>query len=71
MLKKWMVVFPLVFFTSTVLVAQCVICTKTASSLDDNAARGLNNGIIYLAFMPLLIMGIIGYIWWSRNRGTV
>ena len=50
------------------LEAQCVMCTKTASSLDDEAAKGLNGGIIYLAFMPLLLIGFIGYNWYKRNK---
>lgn len=51
--------------------AQCAMCTKTAASLDDKAAKGLNGGIIYLAFMPLIIMGVIGYKWWQKNKETI
>ena len=46
----------------------CSVCTKTAQGLDDKSAKGLNGGIIYLAFLPLIIMGSIGFVWWrSRN----
>lgn len=48
--------------------AQCVMCTKTAESLDDKGAKGLNSGIIYLAFMPLTIIVLIGYRWHKSNR---
>lgn len=51
--------------------AQCVMCKKTASSLDDEGARGLNNGIIYLAFTPLALIGFIGYKWYQRNKHTI
>ncbi|NDC41062.1 MAG: hypothetical protein EBZ77_05855 [Chitinophagia bacterium] len=46
----------------------CSVCTKTASNLDDKSARGLNGGIVYLAFLPLGIMGTLGYIWWRNNK---
>ncbi len=52
------------------LLAQgCAVCTKTASELDSHSARGLNAGIIYLAFLPLSILGTIGYFWW-RGSGA-
>jgi hypothetical protein len=47
--------------------AQCSICTKTASQLGEDAGRGLNGGIIYLAAAPLLIAGFIAYRWWKNN----
>ncbi len=47
--------------------AQCSICTKTASQLGEEAARGLNGGILYLAAAPLLIAGYIGFRWWKNN----
>lgn len=73
-MRKWIFQISLAVLLMTTinqLNAQCVMCTKTASSLDDKGARGLNNGIIYLAFMPLVIMGFIGYRWWQRNKDTV
>ena len=54
----------------TALWAQCSMCTKTAACLDDKAARGLNAGIIYLAFLPLTMIIIIGYRWWKQHRDT-
>jgi hypothetical protein len=46
----------------------CSVCTKTAAGLTDKSARGLNGGIIYLAFLPLCIMGTLGFVWWRHNR---
>lgn len=51
--------------------AQCSMCTKTAASLDDKSAKGLNAGIIYLAVLPLAMMGFVGYRWWKQNHETV
>jgi hypothetical protein len=48
--------------------AQCSICTKTASQLGEDASRGLNAGILYLAAAPFLVVGYIGYRWWKNNR---
>ena len=54
-------------FTSVMATAQCSICTKTASQLGEEAGKGLNGGIIYLAAAPMLIVGYIGYRWWKNN----
>jgi hypothetical protein len=48
--------------------AQCSICTKTAQQLGEKPAKALNSGIVYLAFTPLAIVGVIGYRWWKHNR---
>jgi hypothetical protein len=47
--------------------AQCSICTKTASQMGEDAGRGLNGAIIYLAAAPFLIVSYIGYRWWKNN----
>lgn len=67
---KKQLLLALTFFTLSfaTVSAQCVMCTKTASELDNSSAQGLNGGILYLAALPLLIMGTIGYIWWKHNR---
>ena len=54
-------------FTFLTTQAQCSICTKTAQQLGERPAKALNTGIIYLAFAPLAIFGIIGYRWWRSN----
>ena len=50
--------------------AQCAVCTKTAASIDDSAARGLNGGIIYLAFMRMTLILFIGYRWYKSNKAN-
>jgi len=49
---------------------QCSICTKTAQQLGERPAKGLNAGILYLAFAPLALVGIIGFKWWKKNKET-
>ncbi|MFD2918677.1 hypothetical protein ACFS6H_03075 [Terrimonas rubra] len=48
--------------------SQCSICTKTAQQLGEGPASGMNGGIIYLAFVPLLIIGIIAYKWYRNQK---
>lgn len=58
------------FFLSGAIdsVAQCSLCTKTAQQLGEKPALGMNQGILYLMFTPLLIMGVIAYRWWKNNK---
>lgn len=48
--------------------AQCSICTRTAQQLGERPAKALNKGILYLAFTPLAIFGVIGYRWWKSEK---
>jgi hypothetical protein len=51
--------------------AQCSICTKTAQQLGEGPAKGLNSGILYLAFAPFVIVGFVAYRWWKNNKQQV
>ena len=45
------------------LEAQCAMCRAVLESEDgQNAAKGINDGIIYLMIIPYLLVGGIGYI---------
>ena len=48
--------------------AQCSICTRTTRQLGERPAKALNRGIIYLAFTPLALVGLIGYRWWRSEQ---
>ena len=50
------------------LFAQCAICTKTASQMGEDAGRGFNGGVLYLAAMPFAIMGYIAFKWWRNEK---
>ena len=41
--------------------AQCSICTKTAGQMGEEAGKGFNAGVLYLAAMPFAIIGFIAY----------
>mgnify|MGYP000850442375 CR=1 FL=1 len=48
--------------------AQCSICTKTAQQLGEKPAKGMNGGILYLAFAPFGIAGLVIYRWRQSNK---
>ena len=48
--------------------AQCSVCTRTAQQLGEKPARGLNAGILYLAFTPLILIGVIGYRVFRKSK---
>ena len=48
--------------------AQCAICSRTTQQMGERPGKAFNAGIIYLAFTPLAIGGILGYRWWKQNR---
>jgi hypothetical protein len=55
------------FFTQ-VSHAQCSICTRSVQQMGERPGKAFNAGILYLAFAPLAIAGILGYRWWKHNR---
>ena len=51
--------------------AQCSLCKSSAeSSLKEGnkQAKGLNTGIMYLLVMPYLLVGGIGYWWYTQKK---
>ncbi|MEI8279967.1 MAG: hypothetical protein WCG87_09405 [Bacteroidota bacterium] len=67
-MRKWLLITSMLLALSPVAWSQCSVCTKTAAQLDKKSAKGLNGGVIYLAFIPLGIIGTVGFIWWKSNR---
>lgn len=70
--KKWGLfgIVMIAAIASNPLLAQCSICTKTASQLGEGPASALNSAILYLAFAPFAIVGFIGYRWWKNEKLT-
>ncbi|MGS2739670.1 hypothetical protein [Sinomicrobium sp. M5D2P17] len=49
--------------------AQCAMCRAVLESGEgQEAARGINNGIIYLMAVPYILMGILGYFVYRKFR---
>ena len=65
---KFIIVILCMMAMPALLQAQCSICTKTTSQLGRNAAEGFNSGIVYLMFIPFIIMGFVGVRWWRQER---
>lgn len=64
------VVVSSVLFISSVQ-AQCAMCSLTAQAATENGNRqgfGLNDGILFLLFMPYLAVIVIGVIWYKKYR---
>ena len=68
MIKKLLLAGILTCTAPAIWAQGCSVCTKTAGELGEKSAKGLNAGIIYLACIPLAIMGTIGVIWWRYNK---
>lgn len=62
------ILFLLIIIASLNSIAQCSMCTKTASQLGEKPAQGLNSGILYLMFMPFIIVGFVAWRWWKGNK---
>lgn len=62
-MRKVLMSLVLIMVLSFAAQAQCSICTKTAAQLGEKPAKGLNAGILYLAFTPLAIIGVIAWRW--------
>ncbi|MFT3979007.1 MAG: hypothetical protein QM687_00965 [Ferruginibacter sp.] len=70
-MKKILAFFILIslfILTGPDMMAQCAMCTKTASQLGEKPAAGMNTGILYLMATPFVIMGYIGYRWWKSQQ---
>lgn len=66
------IVFVLVVFFQSDVLAQCPMCRLSAETNLENGGTeglGLNRGILYMLSLPYLLVATIGYIWWrNRNR---
>ena len=60
----------LVIFITFSASAQCAMCRAVLESETDNSmAEGVNNGIVYLAAIPYILMGTLIYlIYRSRKK---
>lgn len=71
-MKKSLLLATLIFcfsmFNADPSSAQCSICTKTTQQLGEKPAKGMNTGILYLAFAPFVIVGFVAFRWWKNNK---
>ena len=70
-MKNWRILILVIFFPlagTGSANAQCSVCTKTTQQMGEKPAKGLNAGILYLAFTPFAIAAYVGYRWWKNNK---
>ncbi len=49
--------------------AQCAMCRAVLEAGDDQeVAKGLNNGIIYLMAVPYVLIGVLGYVIYKKLK---
>ncbi|RXG14100.1 hypothetical protein DSM03_101215 [Leeuwenhoekiella aestuarii] len=67
---KRFISFLLLFFITFASQSQCAMCRAVLESETDNSmAEGVNNGIVYLAAIPYILMGgVIWFIYRSRKK---
>ncbi len=52
--------------------AQCAMCRAVLESEEGNqAAKGINNGIIYLMIFPYLLVGGVVYFIYKKNKAPI
>jgi heme/copper-type cytochrome/quinol oxidase subunit 2 len=60
----------LLFFLISIKVAlysQCAMCKAVVESSDSNV-EGINNGILYLMFIPYILIGTVGYLIYRHHK---
>ena len=65
------IMFCLAIVNANPVKAQCAQCAATVASNTSNggsAAKGLNNGILFLLAAPYLVVAVGGYIWYRNYR---
>lgn len=70
---KKITLFLFLVFIKLSLFAQCAMCKAVLESNMQNggtAAAGINNGIIYLMFIPYILIGTVGYFIYKHYKNN-
>lgn len=70
--KLFIIITIVLLFNSLSVEAQCAMCRAVLESEENNqTAKGVNNGIMYLMVFPYLLIGAVGYaIYKSRKNAN-
>ena len=56
------------------LLAQCAMCKATLESNmqsgEDAVGKGINSGIMYIMFVPYILLGTVGYFMYRHFKKT-
>ena len=68
--RFWIFILILFLFSTIPAEAQCAMCRAVLESEEGGgAAKGINNGIVYLMIFPYLLVGGVGYaVYRSRKK---
>lgn len=62
-IKKHIFFLLLLNFSYAITYSQCAMCRAVLETEDgQNAAKGINDGIVYLMIIPYLLVGGVGYL---------
>lgn len=68
-MKTKTILFVIILLASIDLDAQCAMCRAVLESDDSGqAAKGINNGIMYLMLFPYLFIAGIGYVIYRSRK---
>ena len=67
---KFLILIFMLILVPELATAQCSMCRAVLESdTDQSAAKGINNGILYLMAFPYLLVGALGFfIYRSRKK---
>lgn len=69
--KRVFLLFAVILLFGNLLFSQCSICKAVVESngqAGGNVAEGVNNGILYLMFIPYVLFVVIGYLIYRNNQ---
>ncbi len=63
------ILFVVFFICPSFLEAQCAMCRAALESGNDQEiAKGINNGIVYLMAVPYILIGALGYFIFKKIK---
>lgn len=69
MKKRILIVLLITIFATLPAQSQCAMCRAVLESEESGtAAKGINNGIVYLMIFPYLLIGGIGYVIYKMRK---
>ena len=71
-MNKYILLIALIFMACIPMEAQCAMCRAVLESEEGGAAaKGINNGIVYLMLFPYLLIGGVGYIIYRMRKKAI
>lgn len=65
--KKYIIFFLITLYVFIETNAQCAMCRAVLESEESqSAAKGINDGILYLMLIPYLSVAVLGYVIYSK-----